>query len=300
MEHTADNRDTPRLTVVTGLSGSGKTQALRFLEDGGYYCVDNLPAALLPAFVDLLLASERRHRRTAICVDARLGEELRDLPRYLDSAAERGVRPDVLFLDCSDEVLQSRYSETRRRHPAAPTEGVEAGIRRERALLEPIRARADLVIDTSKLSVAELRERLGALFLAARGKQELVITVMSFGFKHGLPPDADLVLDVRFLPNPHYDPELRPFTGKEPDVRDFVLDNPTGAEFMERIKGLLKFLMPKYAAEPKSYLTIAVGCTGGRHRSVAVASAIAVLLRELKHNVRLLHRDLPCEEEERV
>lgn len=283
--------DAQRFVLVTGLSGAGKSQALRFFEDIGYYCVDNLPASLVPKFAELFFASDGRHRRTAVCVDARGGQDLKNLPQYLQAVEEMGTRPDVLFLDSSDTKLVSRYSETRRRHPLAPSGGIEEGIRKERELLEGVRARADLIIDTSATSIAELRERIGGMFLGGRAKSELVITVMSFGFKHGVPQEADLVLDVRFLPNPHYDPELRPWTGNEPDVRDYVLNNPDAVEFLDRIKGLLKFLMPRYAAEPKSYLTIAVGCTGGRHRSVAVANAIAVLLRDLKYNVRIRHRD---------
>jgi len=185
-----------------------------------------------------------------------------------------------------------RYSESRRRHPAAPSGSVEEGIRRERDLLRPIHERADLVIDTSTTSLAELRERVASAFQGERAAQELFITVMSFGFKYGVPPEADLVFDARFLPNPHYDPELRPQTGNDPDVRDYVLHNAAGREFIERLRGLLKFLLPLYAAEPKSYLTIAVGCTGGRHRSVAVAHELALLFREMQFAARLRHRDI--------
>lgn len=284
--------DSTRFVLVTGLSGAGKSQALHLLEDLGYYCVDNLPAQLVTTFAELVVRATQQHRRIAVCVDARSGEELRNLPAYLDEVAELGVRPDTLFLESSDVTLVQRYSESRRRHPAAPTGSVEDGIRWERELLEPIRARADLILDTSTTSVAELRERVAAMFSGTKKTQELFVTLMSFGFKFGVPQEADLVLDVRFLPNPHYDPELRPLTGNEPDVRDFVLDNSTASEFLDRIEGLLKFLMPRYASEPKSYLTIAVGCTGGRHRSVAVAHQLAVFLRDLKYNVRLRHRDL--------
>lgn len=284
--------DAPRFVLVTGLSGAGKSQALHFLEDVGYYCVDNLPAQLITTFAELVMGADQRHRRIAVCVDARSGEDLRNLPAYLDGVAELGVRPDTLFLESSDGVLVQRYSESRRRHPAAPSGSVEEGIRWERELLEPVRARADLVLDTSTTSVAELRERVAAMFSGTKKAQELYVTVLSFGFKYGVPQEADLVLDVRFLPNPHYDPELRSRTGNEPDVRDFILDNANAAEFMDRLKGLLKFLLPRYASEPKSYLTIAVGCTGGRHRSVAVAHELAVFLRDLKHNIRLRHRDL--------
>ncbi|MBI4559908.1 MAG: RNase adapter RapZ [Candidatus Hydrogenedentes bacterium] len=284
--------DSPRFVLVTGLSGAGKSQALHFLEDFGYFCVDNLPAPLMPTLAELLVGANPRRRRIAVCLDARAGEDLSNLPGYLDAVTELGVRPDTLFLDSADEVLVRRYSETRRRHPSSPSGNVEEGIRRERELLEPIRARSDLVLDTSKTSVAELRERIAATFLSAKKSQEMLITVLSFGFKYGVPPEADLVLDVRFLPNPHYDPELQPHTGEEPDVRDFVLENAEAREFMERLKGLLKFLLPRYAAEPKSYLTIAVGCTGGRHRSVTVAHELSVFLRDLKYNARLRHRDV--------
>ncbi|MBN2311051.1 MAG: RNase adapter RapZ [Candidatus Hydrogenedentes bacterium] len=284
--------DSPRFVLATGLSGAGKSQALRFLEDLGYFCVDNLPVSLIPTFAHLVLNSAHPRKRIAVCVDARAGEELLNLPGYVDEVAELGIRPDTLFMDSSDAVLVHRYSESRRRHPCAPKGSVEEGIRRERELLEPIRARADLVLDTSTMSVSELRERIAAMFSGAKEPQDMVVTVLSFGFKHGVPPEADLVLDVRFLPNPFYDPELRPWTGADPSVRAFVLDNPDAIEFLDRVKGLLKFLLPKYAAEPKSYLTIAVGCTGGRHRSVAVAQELMVFLRDLKQNARLRHRDL--------
>ncbi len=284
--------DSPRFVLVTGLSGAGKSQALRFLEDLGFYCVDNLPAELIPTLGEVALAPGHPRRRMAVCVDARAGDELIKLPAYIEAVAESGVRPDTLFLDTSNEVLLQRYSESRRRHPNAPDGDVEAGITRERKLLGPIRERADLVIDTSTTSVSELRERIAEAFHGKRENQELIATVMSFGFKYGLPQEADVVFDVRFLPNPHYDKDLRPWTGNEPDVRDFVLHNKVAEEFLDRTQGLLKFLLPHYAAEPKSYLTIAVGCTGGRHRSVAVAHHLALFLRELKYNTRLRHRDI--------
>ena len=284
--------DATRFVLVTGLSGAGKTQALRFLEDLGYYCVDNLPASLIPTLAELAITPDHPRKRIAVCVDARAGEDLEHLPALVESVAEQGVRPEVLFLDSSNQVLLHRYSESRRRHPAAQEGDVEGGIRRERQLLEPIRAQADLLIDTSATSVAELRERIAAMFRNGGKSQELMVTVVSFGFRSGLPPEADLVFDVRFLPNPHYEPDLRDRTGNESDVRDFVLSNPAAAEFLERLQGLLTFLLPQYAAERKSYLTIAVGCTGGRHRSVAVAHHLAVLVRSLNFNVRLRHRDI--------
>jgi UPF0042 nucleotide-binding protein len=281
-----------RFVIVTGLSGAGKGQALRFLEDLGYYCVDNLPAQLIPNFADLLCATNTTHAKIAVCLDSRAGQELQTLPAHLDAVRERGIRPEVLYLESNDKVLVRRYSETRRRHPLAPAGSIEEGIAQERALLEPVRARADLVLDTSSTSVSELRERIAAAFLGERPAQGMFVTVMSFGFKYGVPAEADLVFDARFLPNPFYDAELRPRTGEDPDVREFVLANKDGAEFLERIKGLLKFLVPRYAAEPKTYLTIAVGCTGGQHRSVAIAHDIGIFLRGLKYDVRLRHRDI--------
>lgn len=284
-----------RFVLVTGLSGAGKSLALRFLEDLGYYCVDNLPASLLPIFSDLVQGSkEPARKKVAVCLDARAGQGLSQLPGYVQEIEETGIPVEILFLDSSDDVLIQRYSETRRRHPCSPSGGVEEGIRRERDLMQPLRSRADLVIDTSRTAVAELRERIASMFLEPKEVRGLMITVLSFGFKRGVPPESDLVFDVRFLPNPYYDPELRPLTGSDPDVRDFVLANPDGEEFLDRLKGLLKFLIPRYSAEPKSYLTIAVGCTGGQHRSVAVAHAVLVMLREMNCDARLRHRDLPA------
>ena len=281
-----------RFVVVTGLSGAGKSQALRFLEDLGYFCIDNLPPSLVPAIAELGASSERPRTRIAVCVDVRGGEDLENLPAYLDEVSEKGIRPEVLFLESSDAVIQKRYSESRRRHPLASQESVEEGIRRERELLSPIQTRADVVLDTSTMSVGQLRERVAAVFQAGQKAPKMSVGVMSFGFKFGVPAEADLVLDVRFLPNPHYLAELRALSGEDAKVSDFVLDNPDAAEFLERVKGLLKFLMPRYAAEPKSYLTIAVGCTGGRHRSVAVARALVAFVREMDCTARLRHRDI--------
>lgn len=283
---------TPRFVLVTGLSGAGKSQALRFLEDRGYYCVDNLPVALIPTFAELVKESEVPRTSIAVCVDGRAGKELLQLGSYLDTLTELGFQPDTLFLETSDEVLQHRYSESRRRHPCSPTGSIEEGIRIERELLGPIRDRADLVLDTSAISTSELRERIMDVFAGAREHRGMIVSVLSFGFKYGVPPDVDLVLDVRFLPNPHYDVELQPLAGDAPEVRDYVLDNAPGQEFLDRIKGLLKFLIPRYELEPKSYLTIGVGCTGGRHRSVAVAGEVHRLLRDLECNARLRHRDI--------
>jgi UPF0042 nucleotide-binding protein len=281
-----------RFVVVSGLSGAGKSQVLRVLEDLGYYCVDNLPPSLVPTIAELGARSVKPRSRIAVCVDVRGGEDLQNLPAHLDEVAEMGIRPEVLFLESTDSVLLKRYSETRRRHPAASQGSVEEGIARERELLAPIRGRADLVVDTSTLSVAQLRERVAGVFQSDLKTQKMSIGVISFGFKYGVPPEADLVFDVRFLPNPHYDAELKHFSGEDPQVSAYVLDNPEAVEFMERVKGLLKFLIPRYAEEPKAYLTIAIGCTGGRHRSVAIARELIDPVRELGYSARLRHRDI--------
>lgn len=283
--------DAPRFVLVTGLSGAGKSQALRFLEDLGYYCVDNLPPALVPTIAELTLNAAKARRRVAVCVDVRGGDDLLNLPAYLDEAAEKGVRPETLFLESADAVLLRRYSESRRKHPATFDGTVEEGIQHERELLAPIRAKANLILDTSTTSVGQLRERVGAVFGGERAAREMLVGVMSFGFKYGIPQEADLVLDVRFLPNPFYDSSLRPLSGEDSQVASFVLDNAEGGEFLAKVKDLLTFLLPKYAQEPKSYLTIAVGCTGGRHRSVAVARELLGFIREMQWPVTLRHRD---------
>lgn len=285
-------KSSSRFVLITGLSGAGKTQVLRLFEDRGYYCVDNLPAALVPTFAELVAGAESPHDRVAVCVDARTGEDLVNLPEYLGRVAALGFHPETLFLETSDEVLHQRYSESRRPHPASPTGSIHEGIRQERALLDPIREHADVVIDTSTTTTADLRERIESLALREDEKASMTIGIVSFGYKHGVPNEADLVLDVRFLPNPHYVPELQSHDGREQVVRDYVLENETAEKFLEHLSAMLKFLIPHYEQEPKSYLTIAVGCTGGRHRSVAVAQSITTQLREMQYEVTLRHRDL--------
>ncbi len=282
----------PKLIVLTGLSGSGKKRALRFFEDFGYDCVDNLPAGLIPAFAQHLIDSGEKWHRTVILVDARSGSNLRKLPQYLNQIKSLGVLSEVIFLETSDQVLKQRYSESRRPHPSSPNGSVDEGILFERELLAPIRAQAAHVFDTTTFSISELHERIAEIFATNDGKSHLVVSVMSFGFKYGLPPEADLVIDVRFLPNPYYDTELRPMSGEAPEVREYVLNNDSAQEFMAHLKSMLKFLVPKYAEEPKSYLTIAVGCTGGRHRSVVMAREMVRILRGLQFDARLRDRDI--------
>jgi UPF0042 nucleotide-binding protein len=263
------------ILVITGLSGSGKSTAIRALEDAGWFCIDNLPAPLLVKVTELGGAQER----LAFGIDAREGSFLQEAPQALDEARRAGHHVDVLFLDSSDEALTRRYSETRRRHPLADKGGVAEGIARERALLQPLRDTAEHVLDTSTMTVHELRRQVMTRFSPTPAGQ-LAVTVMSFGFKYGVPSNADLVFDVRFLPNPFFVPELKAFTGKEPRVAQFVLDRPDAWDFLDRVAGLLGFLLPRYQKEGKTYLTVAVGCTGGKHRSVAIAQALAERLKE--------------------
>lgn len=263
------------ILVVTGLSGSGKSTAIRALEDAGWFCIDNLPAPLLNKVTELA----GTHDRLAFGIDAREGSYLQEAPQALDEARRAGHRVDVLFLESSDEALTRRYSETRRRHPLADKGGVAEGIAKERALLVPLREHAEHVLDTSSMTVHELRRQVMARFSPASSGQ-LALTVMSFGFKYGVPSNADLVFDVRFLPNPFFVPDLKAFTGKDERVARFVMDRPEAWEFLDRTFDLLAFLVPKYHREGKSYLTVAIGCTGGKHRSVAIAQALAARLKD--------------------
>jgi len=281
-----------QLVLITGLSGAGKSQALRFFEDQGHYCVDNLPAALVPKLAELSQNQENPQRRIAICVDARSGDDLKFLPGYLDEVRKLHFNPRVLFLDTDDTVLHQRYLETRRRHPSANAGNIQEGIQLERDLLSSIREQADLVVDTSHLQPSELRERIATMVMHHHGAKTMAVEVLSFGFKFGVPQESNLVLDVRFLPNPFYDDDLKHMTGQDPDVKEFVLNNPEAQEFFKISKNLVKFLLPKYENESKAYLTIAIGCTGGKHRSVAIAHEVSRLIHDLDYDVRLRHRDI--------
>lgn len=284
--------DPLRLVLLTGLSGAGKSRALNIMEDLDYYCVDNLPAPLLPTFVDLLRRATPAQARAAVCVDSRSGEQLDELPAYLDDAADRGARFETVFLDCSDDVLIQRYSESRRPHPAGGELGVQEAIAQERLQLGAIRERADLVIDTSETSPSELRDRLTELFGAPADETAMSVTVTSFGYKHGLPKEADLIFDVRFLPNPFYVRDLRDRTGTDEIVRRFVFESGEAETFLQQIKNLLSFAVPRIAREHRSYLTIGIGCTGGQHRSVAIAEDVAQIVRDLGFAVRIRHREI--------
>lgn len=282
---------TRRLVVITGLSGSGKGSALKAFEDLGYYCVDNLPVGLIPRFADMCAAHGSRIRRSAVVVDIREGESLSQLPVTYQRLGRDGLNVALLFLEASDEALIHRFEETRRPHPLGRNLPVREGIRLERSLLKPMRHLADTVIDTSRMNVHELRELIQDRF-GGRRRKTMLVSVLSFGFKHGVPHDADLVFDVRFLPNPNFVTGLREKSGIDPDVREYVESQALTREFISRVSDLLLFLLPNYVREGKSYLTIAIGCTGGRHRSVALAEHIGGFLEEEGFKTKVIHRDL--------
>jgi len=281
-----------RFVIITGLSGAGRTQAVRFLEDLGYFCVDNLPPALIPSFAELCEKSGGKMNRIALVVDIRGGEFFVDLAETLERLDEMGFMHQILFLEADDETLVRRFKETRRRHPLMAEGGVEEAISRERKRLEDIRGRASKIIDTSRLSPAKFRQKLVQMFSGDRDIRRFMVLLVSFGFKHGLPMDADLVMDVRFLPNPQYVESLRPSDGRDQRVVDYVLKWPVTENFMRRFTGLLEFLIPHYINEGKTQLVIGIGCTGGRHRSVAIAERLAAVLRGKQHTVLVEHRDV--------
>jgi UPF0042 nucleotide-binding protein len=282
------------LVVITGYSGAGKTEAVAAFEDAGYFCVDNLPPRLIGSLGELFRHGGSHVRRAAIVSDARGGQYFDELLATLAELAEAGLDPTVVFLEASDEALLDRFKETRRRHPLAPNGRVRDGIRAERAALEPLRERADVVMDTSGLTGAMLRRKITTDLLAAQNTgTKLALTILTFGFKKGTPRDADLVLDVRFLPNPHYREDLRPLTGRDPAVVEYAEAGDLARDFYARLYGLLDFLLPAYISEGKSHLTLAIGCTGGRHRSVAIAEHLAERYRENDElDVAVAHRDI--------
>ncbi len=281
-----------QFVIITGLSGAGKSQAIDSFEDAGYFCVDNLPPELVPTLVDLFRREGSKVDRVAIVSDVRGGEYFGRLEHVLDELHERGVEHTIVFLEASNEALVRRFKETRRRHPAAEGGRVIDGIRRERRLLAPLRERATLVIDTSDISIHELKARLNRDIIQHSRRTNIVFAVVSFGYKYGIPIDADLLFDVRFLPNPHYRLRLRPLTGLDDEVREFVMRSPETSEYLERLFGLLDFLFPRYAAEGKAHLTIGVGCTGGRHRSVTVAQLIGERYEKQGYYTIVRHRDI--------
>jgi UPF0042 nucleotide-binding protein len=284
-------RDHRQLVILTGLSGSGKSTVLKTFEDLGFYCVDNLPVELIPIFSELHFGGSSEISRAALLVDAREGGQLASLPETIRQLHREGLPIELVYIEATEESLLRRFSETRRPHPLGHDKPVRVGLRQERQLMAPIRKIADLVIDTSRFNVHELRQFITERF-RTRGKQPLLVSLVSFGYRYGVPVDADLVFDVRFLPNPHFVPKLRRFSGKDKRVARYIRSFPQTAEFLRRIEGLLNFLIPHYIREGKSYLTIAFGCTGGRHRSVMLAEAIQRSLAKHGFPAKVLHRDL--------
>jgi UPF0042 nucleotide-binding protein len=279
-----------QIVFVSGLSGSGRTTAMGALEDLGFYGVDNLPPQLIEQFVDLCGKGSPPIRRIALALDAREAAFLRGFPAVVEAIRERGARVQVLFLDCADAELVGRYRETRRVHPLAPAGTVEQGIARERALLEEVARIADWHLDTSQLNIHQLRESI--VRLVTGESRRSVVNLVSFGYRYGVPGAAELLFDVRLLPNPHFEPELRARTGLDADVAKYVLGDPRTRELLSRLREFLGYLLGLYDAESKAYLTVGIGCTGGRHRSVAVAAALAEILRASGREVNVRHRDV--------
>ncbi len=284
--------DNSRLVIITGMSGAGKTQVVHIMEDLGYFCVDNLPPTLIPKFAELCAQSAGRVSRIALVVDIRGGEFFDELMHVLGEMDRDAVMAEVLFLEAADATLIQRYKETRRRHPLAPQGRISEGIRLERDRLEYVRGRATHIIDTSSLTTQQLKERITELYGGESEQAKLSVNVVSFGFKHGIPLDADMVFDVRFLPNPFYVEPLRCKTGEHPDVREYINKWPVTHQFLQRLQSFIDFLIPHYAKEGKSQLVIAIGCTGGMHRSVFVSGKVGEALREQGYRVAIEHRDI--------
>lgn len=288
-------KDGIRFIIITGLSGAGKSYAIKCFEDMGYFCVDNLPTTLIPTFADLCTQSLRTIRRIALGIDVREGEYLDHLIGILGELRARGYPTEVLFLEASEEALVRRYHETRRRHPLAGEGTVLDGIRMERERLAHLREIADRVIDTSHITVHQLKEMLVESYGQPEARPGLSVVLVSFGYKYGIPYDADLVLDCRFLPNPFFVEAFKAADGRQPEVREFIFGHPEGWEFLERIRDLLGFLLPRYQKEGKAYLTVAVGCTGGRHRSVALVEELRPFLEAQGFPPTVTHRDVDRE-----
>lgn len=282
-----------KLVIVTGMSGAGKTVALKMLEDMGFYCVDNLPIPLVEKFADLTLGRHGGYQKIAMGIDIRSGEELSQLDRVLHTWNGQEIPYQILFLDASDKVLIKRYKETRRSHPLAEMGRIDRGIEKEREKLEFLKKEADYIIDTSQLLTKELRMELEKIFVENQSYHNLFITILSFGFKYGIPADADLVFDVRFLPNPFYVTALLPLTGEDAEVQSYVMQGGAAEEFLKKLCDMLEFLIPNYVLEGKNQLVIGIGCTGGKHRSVTIAKKLYEHLGQQKElGIKLEHRDI--------
>ncbi len=282
-----------RFVVVTGMSGGGKSTALKMLEDAGFYCVDNLPVSLIDKFVELIVTPNSEITKVALGLDVRAGQSFEDAAQVLMKLRERGYKLEILFMEADENVLIKRYKETRRLHPLAPEDRVEEGVRKERRVLEDMRNQADYVIDTTHLLTRELKEELDRIFVQNKEYNSLMVTVMSFGFKHGIPTDADLVFDVRFLPNPFYMDELKTKTGNDKEVQEYVMGFEESEQFMGKLEEMIQFLVPYYIREGKYRLVVAIGCTGGKHRSVTLANELYARMKDKgSYGMKLYHRDV--------
>ena len=281
-----------RFVIVTGMSGAGKSSTLKMLEDAGYFCVDNLPVPLISKFAQLLFQEHAEYDKIAIGVDIRSGQGLAELEPFLEKMNRENHPFEILYLDCSDEVLIKRYKETRRNHPLTGSGRVENGILQERERTAFLKQKADYILDTSQLLVRELKTQIDKIFVQNEGFHNFMVTVLSFGFKYGIPADADLVFDVRFLANPYYVPELKHKTGNEKEVQDFVMQTEAAGQFLDKLEDMLKFLIPNYINEGKNQLVVGIGCTGGKHRSVTLANAITKRLGTLNYGMKVEHRDI--------
>ncbi len=282
-----------RFVVVTGMSGAGKSTALKMLEDAGYYCVDNLPVPLIEKFAELVSTPNSEIEKVVIGVDVRTGQAFFELDRVLDQMMQSGIPYEVLFFEASDEILIKRYKETRRIHPLAGDGRIESGIAKEREDLRSIKQRADYILDTSQMLTRDLKAEIDKIFVVNQNYKSLFISIVSFGFKYGIPSDADLVFDVRFLPNPYYYDELKNKNGNDPKVQDYVMSFPEATQFLDKLEDMLSFLLPKYILEGKNRLVVTIGCTGGKHRSVTLANALYERMAKHKdYGFRIEHRDL--------
>lgn len=282
-----------RFVIVTGMSGAGKSTALKMLEDMGYFCVDNLPVQLMPKFAEMLMLPDAEISQAALGIDIRNGQALEGIEEQLARMDAQGIRYEILFLDARDNVLVKRYKETRRQHPLGGIGRVDIGIAKERERIAFLKMRATYILDTSKMLTRELKQELEKIFVEGKEFKNLYISVMSFGFKYGIPQDADLVFDVRFLPNPYYIEGLKEKTGNDREVQEYVLDNERAQTFVEKLKALMDFLLPNYILEGKNQLVIGIGCTGGKHRSVTLANVIyRYMEKKENYGVRIEHRDI--------
>ncbi len=282
-----------RFVILTGMSGSGKSTAMKMMEDIGFFCVDNLPISFLEPFMDLAMGENSELQRVAVGIDIRSGRPIGELAEVLDRCRTTGRNVEVLFLDADDSVLLKRYKETRRSHPLAENDRLESGIEKERENLKILRDNATYILDTSNLLTRELKEELGRIFIDNRDYKNLFVTILSFGYKYGIPADSDLVFDVRFLPNPYYVEELRKKTGMDQEIKDFVMKYEEAHVFMDKLYDLVQFLLPNYVKEGKSKLVISIGCTGGKHRSVTLAEELYQRLSEDdRYGLKIVHRDI--------